>query len=257
MIRPAVFLPLALSVAGCSLPTHVASKTIDLQLPIAGVQAIDCESHNGAITIIGDPMATTISLHAEIAVRAFSPSDASALLVQTSVDQNVVDGQLVVRCKHPEALGGRIVTFSCTLRVPPALGATLLSHNGMIDVRGIDGDLHVESHNGAIVAVSRAHRIDATTHNGEVTLRCDGEGDLDGSIESHNGAITIDLATGARTTVDASTHNGRLAWPADALDVRREDSTLSCRFGDGAGHLAIVTHNGDVNIRRGTKPAKN
>ena len=256
MIRTNACLSLVL-VASCSLPTHVARKTIDLQLPIAGVQTIDCESHNGAITIVGDAAATTISLHTEIEVRAFSPSDASALLVQTSVDQNVVDGRLVVRGKYPEPLGGRIVTFSYTLRVPPALGATLLSHNGGLDVRGIEGDLGLVTHNGGIAVVSRARRVDATPHNGEITIGRDGEGDFAGSIESPNGAITVELAPGVRTTVDASTHNGRLAWPADALDVRREDSTLSCRFGDGAGHLAIVTHNGDVNLRGAATPSKN
>ncbi len=239
--------------ASCSLPTCEAKKVVDIDVPAAGLRTIDCESRNGGIRIVGDPACTTVALHAEVRIRAFSDEEAAATLAQMSVAHDIVDGRLVVRGVCPEPLGGKIPGFDFALVVPPGVAARLASHNGSLSVRGTEGDIRLETHNGGIEATSRAHRIDATTHNGEITIRRDGGGGFGGTLESHNGGITVEVGPGVNATVDASTHNGRLTWPDDASDVRRDDSTLSCRLGDGAGKLGIVTHNGDVSIRRAAK----
>lgn len=239
--------------ASCSFPTCEAKKVVDIDVPAAGLRTIDCESRNGGIRIVGDPACTTVALHADVRIRAFTDEEAAATLAQMSVAHEIVDGRLVVRGVCPEPLAGRIPGFEFAFVVPAGIAARLASHNGSLDLRGVDGDLQIETHNGGIAVTSSARRIDATTHNGEITIRRGGDGGLEGTLQSHNGGITVEAAPDVDTTVEASTHNGRLAWPDDAREVRRDGSSFSCRLGDGSARLAIVTHNGDVAIRR---PAK-
>ncbi len=253
MIRSVLAIATLAFAASCSLPTCEAKKVVDVDVPAAGLRTIDCESRNGGIRIVGDPACTMVALRADVRIRALTDEEAAAALARMSVTHEVVDGRLVVRGVSPEPLGGMIPSFEFALVVPPAVAARLGSHNGSLDVRGVDGDMQLETHNGGISVLSRTHRVDATTHNGNVTIRRDGDGALGGNVESQNGAITVEVGPDVHTTVDASTHNGRLAWPDDASDVRRDGSTFSCRLGDGAGKLGIVTHNGDVTIRRTAK----
>lgn len=239
-----------LVLAACSLPTYTAAKVVDVKLPVAGVREIVCSSHNGGITIVGDPAATEIALHAEVEIRAFSQEDASAQLAATAVTHDVVDGRLVVKGTHPAALSGKIATFRFTLTVPSQLALQLDTHNGDLVVRGLDGALQLETHNGEIRVDGASPRLAITTHNGDVQIDASGVGALDGEVQSHNGEITLTVAAARGTRLDAATHNGQVRWPDDAAEASYEDRHLRCRLGDGKGTLVLRTHNGEVAVRR-------
>ncbi len=249
-MRPDLLLLPLLLLAGCVHPTFQATKIVELTLPAAAVTALECHSHNGGITVTGDPGATGVALRAELSVRGYTQPEADANLHLLGIGREEVGGTLRIRGTYPEGeLGNRSPSFRFTMTVPTRLAVTLVSHNGDVKVRGIEGATALETHNGNIDGAVRTNRITATTHNGSVDLRLDGDGALDGEITSHNGDVTVTLDGAFDTVVGAATHNGSVTPPANATDVARDRRRFEGTLGAGGGALVVVTHNGDVVIR--------
>ncbi|MFY9342502.1 MAG: DUF4097 family beta strand repeat-containing protein [Planctomycetota bacterium] len=249
-MRHSVLIVASAFAAACAFPNHKASKVVELSLPAAAVERLQCESHNGGITVNGDPAATDIGLRAELSVRGFSQEEADANLHLLEVGQETKDGTLRIFGKYPSGeLLNRSPSFSFTLKVPQRMAVQLESHNGDIVADGVQGPAKLETHNGDIGGALRTGNLSATTHNGDVTLRIAGDGALDGEVTSHNGDIDLQLAEGLGTSLEASTHNGRVTPPSKLVDASLSRRKLKCRIGDGKGRLVVDTHNGDVLIR--------
>lgn len=246
-IRSLAVLPLAL-VAACSFQRFAASKVVDYALPVAGVQRLSCQSHNGGITVIGDAAATEIVVHAEITARAGSQVEADALLHQLDVRRDVADGGLTVTGTGPQTGWTESSVFTFTITLPPQTALDLLSHNGELRLQGTAGDVRVETHNGGITGDTAGSRLVAVTHNGNVrlTLRCAAR---EATIETHNGEVEVELAATQDARLEAATHNGRIRCDPPLEDATRGRNRLVGRLGDGKGSLRITTHNGDVVLR--------
>jgi DUF4097 and DUF4098 domain-containing protein YvlB len=245
---PLVVLPLLAT--ACVFPNHKASKVVEFTLPATHLQRLQCESHNGDITITGTPDATEIALRAELSVRGTSQAEADANLNLMEVGREENGDLLHVFGKHPTAsLSNRSPSYKFTLRVPAHLTLQLESHNGDIAATGMNATAKMETHNGDISAQIVAAFVEATSHNGDVALRIDGDGALDGSLTTHNGDIDLTLGEGRGTMLDASTHNGRVTPPNRLVDASVSKRKLACRIGDGQGKLIVNTHNGNVVVR--------
>jgi len=250
----------ALLFAGCAYPTFVSSKVIELSIPAADLTTVSCVSHNGNVTVTGDPQATEVALRAELSVRGYSQSEADANLLLLSLGKDRDNGTLKIYGKY-DALQLRSVSpsFTFTLKVPQQVAVILTSHNGDIRANGTRGTVALESHNGDIVADAATCQVRAETHNGEVRIDLATDpanpGKLDGEITSHNGNIVVSLAEGISTSLHASTHNGEItaASPLSSgrqlQDATKKPRSLRGRLGDGTGSLTITTHNGDVRLR--------
>ena len=240
----------ALLLAGCAYPSFVSSKVIELTIPAADLTAVSCVSHNGDVTVHGDPAATEVALRAELSVRGYSQGEADANLHLLSLGKELDNGTLKVYGKYDQlALNNLSPCFTFTLKVPQQIAVSLVSHNGDIHANGTRGPVALESHNGDIVADAATSQVKAGTHNGAVRIDLANEGRLDGEIVSHNGDIVVSLADGISTSVHASTHNGKITPGRQLRDATIKKHSLRCRIGDGAGSLTITTHNGDVRLR--------
>ncbi|MBL8755820.1 MAG: DUF4097 family beta strand repeat protein, partial [Planctomycetes bacterium] len=91
--------------------------------------------------------------------------------------------------------------------------------------------------------------VEASSHNGDIAVRIDGDGALDGSVTTHNGDVDLTLAEGRGTMLEAATHNGRVTPPSRLVDATIGKHKLTCRIGDGKGKLLVNTHNGNVVVR--------
>ena len=243
-------LPFLFLVASCAYPSFSASRTVDLTLPATDLTELACTSHNGNITVNGDPAATQVELHAELSVRGFSQGEADDNLTMLTVGHETTGGRLRIFGKYPEgALNNMSPSFSFRLKVPQQVAVDLQSHNGDITALGTVGNQRLSSHNGDIDGVAKAGRLAAETHNGRVELDIQTEGPVDGTIESHNGSIELVFGANASTTLSASTHNGDITTGGRLQDASVTKRSLRGRIGDGNGALSITTHNGDVRIR--------
>lgn len=236
--------------AGCVYPTFKATKVVELTLPASALEQLTCESHNGAIRITGDAVATEISLRAELSVRGYSQAEADGNLQLLDVGHEENGKGVRIWGKYPQGqLSNLSPSFQFTMKVPQRLAVILVSHNGDIDANEIDGAASIETHNGDIGGALRGSRVAATTHNGDVNLRLAGAGPLDGQVHSHNGNIELAFADGIGTQLEASTHNGKITPPTKVADATMGRQSLRCRIGDGKGKLVVDTHNGSVVIR--------
>jgi hypothetical protein len=234
----------------CAYPGFVAKKTVQLDIAAENLTAVDCESHNGAITVVGDTAATKVDLRVELSVRGHTQEEADANLGQLDFTRDVLAGKLTLRGTCPHELRQRMSpSFAFTLTTPPAVALRLQTHNGDIGAKGTTGAIDLETHNGSIRAAAANGLLIVRTHNGEVDLTVDHAGPVNGSIESHNGSVTVGFGERASAALEASTHNGSIQTPKRLQDATITRSSLRCRIGDGQGKLVVTTHNGNVAIR--------
>jgi len=236
--------------AGCVYPNHKATKVVEFTIPAESLQRLECQSHNGSITINGDPAVSEIAMHAELSVRGYSQSEADSNLHLLEIGREERDGTLRLFGKYPEGeLNNRSPSFRFTMKVPQRLVLQLTSHNGDVVANDMAGAATIETHNGDIGGSLRATHVVATTHNGDVELRLAGEGAVDGEIRTHNGDIVLHLAEGLGARLEASTHNGRVTPPVKLADASIGKRSLRCSVGDGKGRMIVESHNGDVVFR--------
>jgi hypothetical protein len=244
---------LPLLAAACAYPRYTASRVVERTLPAAGLERLDCESHNGGIAVTGDPAATEVRLRAELSVRGHTQAEADANLQLLDVVHELAGGTLRVRGTFPEAeLANRSPGFRFTMTVPRATALQLRSHNGDLRAEGVAGPVVLATHNGDVTAAVHAPTVDVRTHNGDVDVQLDGGGPLDGEVQSHNGDVRIELGSGIRTTLHATTHNGRVTAPASVegtATVATKRSFEGRVGGEGGGRLTVTAYNGDVVVR--------
>ena len=244
------FVPfLLLATAACSYPRFAATKTVEFELAADGVQRIACETHNGPITIVGEVGIGVIRLHAEITARAASQADADALLARLDVRRDLQDGRLTVAGIAPSDVGwSQSTAFAFRITAPPAVAAATDSHNGALQVTGVDGAVDAETHNGDVTVTAATAELRATTHNGDLHVVLDGAV-RDVAVETHNGEVALELRAPSGAEVEVATHNGSIRRGERVVTIDEGRRSFRGRVGEGKGKVRVTTHNGDVLVR--------
>lgn len=247
-MRCTLLLPLLFAAAACSCQRYTARKTVEYTLDAAGLQQLVCRSHNGGITLVGDAEAAQVAVRADITAYAPSEAEAQALLHELDAAPARDGDRLTIAgtARRSDWTSGSSFTFHVTL--PAHLAVELQSHNGRLDLRGITGRVEAETHNGDVVGTVAGDRLAVVTHNGDVRLQLR-KTPQDASVETHNGAVVLELDANGGFQVTAATHNGRIECALPLQDRQQARNRLSGRLGDGKGRLHATTHNGDVVLR--------
>ncbi len=240
-------LPLAL-VAACTSAPFEATETNDVSVKAPGLARVLVESHNGGITYTGGDV-TEFQIQTERKVHGLTQADADANLSLVQLGVDTVNGELHLYLKAAAELPS-YAQPSIAFRItgPRNVGFRAVTHNGAIQVTGIEGAFNGESHNGAITAAVASHDVTAISHNGALTLELSATGAVQGSAETHNGPVEVAFAPGCSATVEADTNNGRLVL-ANPTAKATIENPIQVRIGDGAGKLKVTTHNGSITIR--------
>ena len=238
---------------GCSLPScsiahHRAEREVQRSESADGLASLACKTHNGAIKVRGIQGKTTVDVMARLVAHGEDEIEARENVAQLDVKLERSGSELVIATFAPSSLPWHAgASFSFQLEVPAELALRLTTHNGEVETLGTAGDVHAITHNGGVRVRGDAAVVDLTTHNGEIELVCEGHGPMGGSVTTHNGGVTVDV--GARsTTIEASTHNGRMESSGVRVESRTE-RRLRAVAGDGQGDLRVGTHNGAVAVR--------
>ena len=219
----------AVSLAGCGLSVTLdgdtSRRTEEETVPADGIRIIDVRSENGAVEIRGgsDGDITIQSI-----LRERRDGDARASY-RIDGDRLVIDGDCDQRWWEPCSVG-----FVVTL--PPDLDVRVATDAGRVEVFGMNGDLHIETANGAIDAAALGDgSVSAETDNGRVRLTFD-EVPSDVHADTDNGAITIRLPDdGDLYAVDADTDNG-------AIDIEVETDP------DAGRRIVARSDNGSIDV---------
>lgn len=217
---------------GCGMMGWTEAKfkaTRTSTLPHVAGKAVDVQTDNGSISVV---KAASSEVTITASLKAISQERLDAATVTAGRNER---GTLVVRVVWPDR---RQSSEGCSFEIalPDAVGATLTTSNGAVNIAGLSGPADLHSSNGAIVAKDHAGTIDAETSNGKIELV-----DVGSPVKAStsNGSITLVLRADAPGPVNLASSNGSL------------DLTLSSVF---AGSLTADTSNGSVTVTSAAMP---
>lgn len=209
--------------------------------------AIDIETGNGSIEVIGDASLDSVTVTAEVRARTVERLDATRLIAERDGD-----GELTLRVHWPEDKRHPNEGASITVRLPDAHGATMKTGNGRVTLENLSGKAEIETSNGRITVNDHDGPVYATTSNGRVELddirgevrvrtsngrivATDVAGPAD--LVTSNGAIEIDLEDGVQGPCTARTSNGSILFETHAsmkasLDLSTSNAKIIVQRGD-------------------------
>lgn len=236
----------SLGINGC-IPRAKYEMTVQLSEPLASGGQFATKTHNGGIKVTGGET-EKCDITAKITAKADTEEDAKKLAEQVKIIFERSGDKLTAKVVKPKVIDNKYVGVSFNITLPKQTSLELVTHNGAVIIKEIDGDIEARTHNGAVYAGGVKGDLLLTTHNGEI--RCDGVlGDV--KLQTHNGGINCQGVTG---NVELSTHNGgaEVVYSADAGPAVNASLTThngSIKFKAPQGLSAKVeasTHNGSV-----------
>jgi hypothetical protein len=137
------------------------------------------------------------------------------------------------------------------LRVPPSVSLEMMTVNGRIVTRGVEGETQAATVNGPIdIETAGLNELRATTVNGEVkaTFTRDFQG---ARFKTVNGGVEATLPQSASFSVNLSQVNGdfEASFPL-SIHSNPGSRRVSGEVNGGQHELTIVTVNGDVELAR-------
>ncbi|MBI4717311.1 MAG: DUF4097 family beta strand repeat protein [Planctomycetes bacterium] len=237
----------------------------------ATLRAVEVATHNGSVRYQG---------------QAPPPAMAQITVTRRAGGVTVDDAQAAMRAidvfVEPDAAGAckvgwrwrgvRQHTWAAVVSFdivgPAAIRLDAETHNGEVRVDGVDGATSLTTHNGAVDVASRGASLTAVTHNGRINARYAGPmlslethnggvtadisacGTVGGAVTTHNGTVSLLVSERTSTDVVCATHNGRVTAEPPVVVTSSTRTSLEGRLGEGGTSLSVVTHNGDVHVRR-------
>ena len=225
--------------------------TRQLSIPVAGLEAIDVATHNGALTVTGQAGRDAIEVTIQRKAGGLTIEDAEACLAAIEIVSQATgpDGKthkLAWRWLTPRRhTWSAAVAF--TILMPPQLALRATTHNGRVEATGLAADVHALSHNGRMQLASDAGSVYAETHNGRIHATTAGP---QVELKSHNGSIQV-TAAGAEH-INLETHNGGIradltaAKPVGGRIVTYNGSMTVAFSDETSADLACSTRNGRI-----------
>ncbi len=254
--------------AGCG-PTVWVESVERFEVSASDLDRIEAKTHNGqimvdAVQLEGQPIVVEARIRAggRTEARARECLDALEVVSKTTAGTHYLGRRLN---RTPAGDWGTRVSFR--VAVPPRLAVSATSHNGMLQVTGVKGDCHLQSHNGRIIARTESTKMTAETHNGRLEVAApasqvrllthngriqanlDVAGAVAGTITSHNGGIDLVLADQAAARLTCRTHNGIVRCQRSLTELTSRRSFVSGRLGEADTDLHVETHNGSITVR--------
>ena len=267
IVLAVLLLPVA---AGCSKRATVWVTRMDhYEVGVEGATGLVAKTRNGALIATGvEDHGNKVIVDAEVGAGAPSQAAAQAALdaiaVSVALKGEVVEVGWDWTTEKPPAWKSE-VGFS--IQLPPTLNVELATRNGGIDVRRVDSDCALETRNGAILARTKGARITAQTRNGNlditttatavslgtnngaVIVGLEADGDVGGSIASHNGGIQVRLADTVAAMLDCTTSLGRIHCDHNLDQAAVSKTSLKGSIRGGQDTLHISTANGSIRIQ--------
>ncbi len=133
--------------------------------------------------------------------------------------------------------------------VPKGVRFSGWTANGEVDVDGLDGEVEAHAQNGS-VRIATLGVARASTVNGSVVARL-GATRWAGTIEleSVNGHVDVELASGTGLRLAAETMHGQIRVGLPMTDARVEDTRVEGTIGGGGGALRLRTVNGAIAVK--------
>lgn len=255
---PALVILAALVAAGCDVHerrhhSRDARATITRNWPAAGIQQIRVIEVDGSITVDAAP-------GNEISLLATAKGDLDIKKGQENdgLFETKITGDTLSIGRHEERRrrwhffwGTEDRTIDYVLKVPATVSLDMVTVNGRITTRGIDGETDAKTVNGTIdLEMPGTHEVSATTVNGRVKAKF--LKDFQGArFKTVNGGVEAQLPEAASFAVNLSQVNGdfEASFPL-SIHSNPGSRRVSGEVNGGKHELKIVTVNGDVELAK-------
>jgi hypothetical protein len=258
--------------SGCNMsPSVWVTEDQELQVDAAGVRRLTVRTDNGSIEHVarnGEAPAVAVKVHKKAGGRTKEDAQEAMKQLEVFCEPQGTDGKLLgYRWKVPKQTQWS-ATVSFGIDAPAALALDAESTNGEIKVQGVDAEVRAVSHNGEVGVESSGPWVEATSHNGAINVNYagpkitattnNGEVKVDlrrckevgGTINTHNGAITLRVGKEVSAALSASTSNGGIAVQAPRQMRESKKNYMQGIIGHGGPSLSLETHNGDIDVKQ-------
>lgn len=258
---------LAVSVlAGLILAASLSAqdtKEVRRELPLAAGGRVVIETYKGAVSVIAwdQPRVEVVaSIEPDGSDDPSQPEKVRLTEVRIESSGNEVrirsDYDAVKekqRWKFEDGDHGTLPLVRYTVRMPRGAALRLKDHKSRIDVRGLQGELDLDSYKG-IVELADVPGVRLKTYKGEVTVRFD-RFERDSSFETYKGEITLELPARAGFDLDADTgKKGDLDSDFEigmrASARHDDDRGYHGKVNGGGPELRLETYKGSFRIRQ-------
>ncbi len=241
-----------------------------ISIDTAGLQTMDVKTHNGRITFAGSDGSTiaTAQIHVKGGARSEEEAQVALAAIEVFVEPGSGGRQLLGWRWNPAKKRSWSAQVSFDISGPSGVNLDVETHNGRVEVSGVQGvvktithngrinvessqgELFAKTHNGRIEADYVGENLTLISHNGTITAKLDKCDEIMGKMVTHNGSVKVIMRDGVSTLVDASTRNGRISCDLPLEQQKRSKRHLTGTLGNGGGKLNLETHNGGIRIMR-------
>jgi DUF4097 and DUF4098 domain-containing protein YvlB len=271
---------------GC-IPMAKYEKTVNLSEPMTPDSLFEAKTHNGYLNIIGADV-TECSVTAIITARATTEEKAQKLAEKVEVKLVQSGNGLAVKIEKPKLIPYQNISVSLDVKVPNQTNTELITHNGALKIKNLNGRLDGTTHNGQFTAENISGQSKLKAHNGKILCKgasdntqlqthngsiiCEEvSGDINLrthngsakafystaappvcniSIVSHNGGVSLTAPPNLSAKIDVSTHNGSIKTDLPVTIIGKlSKRKLTGTIGTGQGRLYLETHNGSITIK--------
>lgn len=257
---------------GCRIGSTVWTEAVVETREVAAstVSAWEIRTDNGTIEyVVANPPAAQAKV--TITSKGGGKTLDEAKLALAAIEVYLESGEGGLQRVGYRWKGARSPNWNASVNVhiagPAAVHMDAESHNGGINVRGVQGNVKLVTHNGRIKASSGGGTLTVDTHNGGIevvyagpTLRAkthNGGVEVDlreaaaigGTITTHNGGIVLAVSDKTSTMLSGETENGSVTIDVPLGEAKTSRTEFSGKLGAGGEALTLETHNGGIRVR--------
>ena len=268
--QPLAIVTLLALLPACGLFSQYTAKILKtIKVPHVAGFAIDVQSRNGSIQVLGGSAGEEVEVLATIVAGGQTQAEAEDRLQQIVVRcTRDAENRLVIRAEYPDQPRSRD-GVSYVVRIPTVDGARLHTSNGSVTAKSLAGALRVNTSNGLIVVHDHQGAATLETSNGSVrvqrhagtvTVRTSNGGvaveltdDQTGpvSIDTSNGGVELTVGPGFQGSLRMDTSNGRVRVDNSGgtslrQRIRRRSGTVT--FGEDGEASRVHSSNGSITL---------
>ena len=223
-----------------------ACLTLDREIDDPGLIEVD-GGMNGGVSVEGWNR-DFVSVRARVWASASSMARAEELAEEVTL--NVRGGR--VSADGPDSGRRESWGVSWEIMVPTDTDLDLETHNGGIDITGVDGRIAFRALNGGVHLIDVAGDVEGRTTNGGLEVELSGSS-WDGAgldVQTVNGGVTLRVPTNYSAELVTGTVNGGIELDFPVTVQGRLGRRLAVTLGEGGPTVRATTTNGGVRLER-------
>ena len=228
---------------------YTATSDFSFTISAADKKALDLDSINGAVVIVGDTSVTDIIVAGKKIVKSDSEMDAQNYLKNLKVSIAESGATLLVTSEQPEKTGGRDVSIEYDIIVPANWSTTTRLLNGGCLFAALQGDVAAHVTNGNVSLSNLNANAYVRVTNGQIEGRVDlpFQGTL--NAQTTNGIIALSLPKTTSAHFIAEVTNGTVNVSGLSInDMIGSQKEIRGVIGSGNGNITLKTTNGNISV---------